>query len=90
MLTPKFVPSSEIVCSKHINDMSSFMDQGKFITYATLFARLYRLSTHEHYAYEHKSLLKPQLRSMDNNGEKYFHICINYQTRIKINSNTLL
>ena len=27
MLTPKFVPSLEIVCSKHINDMGSFMDQ---------------------------------------------------------------
>ena len=63
MLTPKFVPSSEIVCSMHIKDIGSFMDQWEVYYIYYISYRLYRLAT-----YEHKSLLKTQqLSSMDNN-----------------------
>jgi len=53
ILTPKFVSSSEIVCSKHINDMGRSWINRTFTTHATLVSRLYRFSTYEHYTYEH-------------------------------------
>ena len=78
MLTPKFVTFSEIVFSKIIW-VRSWINE-KFITCTTLVSGL---STYEHYTCELKSLLKTQqLQALciTINGEKYFHICISYQT----------